>query len=61
MVLIELSSLLIVVKVKLVTFSIATTPMCRGGATLFPGMLHFTFDTYLILLSVKQGGIKYHF
>ena len=22
---------------------------------------HFTLDTYLILLSVKQGGIKYHF
>ena len=25
------------------------------------GLLHFTLDTYLILLSVKQGGIKYHF
>ena len=24
-------------------------------------MLHFTLDTYLILLSVKQGGIKYYF
>ena len=24
-------------------------------------MLHFTLDMYLILLSVKQGGIKYHF
>ena len=34
---------------------IATTPRCREGAT------HFTLDTYLILLSVKQGGIKYHF
>ena len=45
------------VKVKLATFS-------RGveeGATPFPGWLHFTLDTYLILLSVKQGGIKYHF
>ena len=31
------------------------------GATPFPGLLHFTLDTYLILLSVKQGGIKYHF
>ena len=31
------------------------------GASPFPGSLHFTFDTYLILLSVKQGGIKYHF
>ena len=31
------------------------------GATSFPGLLHYTLDTYLILLSVKQGGIKYHF
>ena len=29
--------------------------------TPFPGLLHFTLDTYRILLSVKQGGIKYHF
>ena len=31
------------------------------GATPFPGLLHFTLDPYLIRLSVKQGGIKYHF
>ena len=31
-------------------FSIATTP--------FPGLLHFTLNTYLTMLSVKQGGIK---
>ena len=31
------------------------------GATPFPGLLHFTLDTYLILLSVKEVGIKYHF
>ena len=42
-------------------FSIATTPSVGEGATPFPGLLHFTLDTYLILLSVKQGGIKYHF
>ena len=42
-------------------FSIATTPRCRGGRYSFPGLLHFTFDAYLIMLSVKQGGIKYHF
>ena len=24
-------------------------------------MLHFTFDPYFIMLSVKQGSIKYHF
>ena len=27
---------------------------------LFSGLLHFTLDTYLIMLSVKQGVIKYH-
>ena len=42
-------------------FLIATTPMCRGGTTPFSGFLHFTLDPYLIMLSVKQGGIKYHF
>ena len=30
-------------------------------ATPFPGLLHFTLDTYFIMLRVKQGGIKYHF
>ena len=57
-------------KVKLATivegnpkdpFSIATTPRCRGGRYSFPGLLYFTLDPYLIMLSVKQGGIKYHF
>ena len=42
-------------------FSIATTTTCRGGRYSFPGLLHFTVDPYLIMLSVKQGGIKYHF
>ena len=41
--------------------SIATTPTCRGRRYSFPGLLHFTLDTYLIMLSIKQGGIKYHF
>ena len=49
-------------KVKLATvvegnlkapFSIATTTLL--------GLLHFTLDPYLIMLSVKQGSIKYHF
>ena len=62
--------LYIYIKVKLATivegnpkapFSIATTPMCRGGRYSFPGLLYFTLDPYLIMLSVKQGGIKYHF
>ena len=57
-------------KVKLTTivegnpkapFSIATTPRCRGGRYSFPGLLYITLDPYLIMLSVKQGGIKYHF
>ena len=39
-------------------FSIATTPKCRGEHS---GMHHFTLDLYFIMLSVKQGGIKYHF
>ena len=41
-------------------FSKATTGVGEG-ATPFPGLLHFTLDPYHIMLSVKQGGIKYHF
>ena len=56
-------------KLKLATvvpkapFSTATTPMCVcvGGTTPFPGLTHSTLDLYLIMLSVKQGGIEYHF
>ena len=33
----------------------------QGGATPFLGLTHFTLDPYFIMLSVKQGGIKYHF
>ena len=29
------------------------------GATPFPGLLHFTFDSYLMCF--KKGSIKYHF
>ena len=43
------------------TFSIATTPKRRGGATPFPGLFHFTLDPYLIMMSINQGDIKYHF
>ena len=35
-------------------FSIATTPRCWGRAQLL------SLDMYLIMLSVKQGGIRYH-
>ena len=31
------------------------------GASPFPGLLLFTFDPNLILLSIKQESIKYHF
>ena len=33
----------------------------QEDATLFSWLLHFTPDTYLIILSDKQGGIKFHF
>ena len=39
-------------------FSIATI---GDGTVPFPGLLHFTLDTYLIMLSVRQRDIKYHF
>ena len=42
-------------------FSIATTPRCTGGRDSFPWTAPLYPRTYLILLSVKQGGIKYHF
>ena len=62
--------MIITCKVKLPTvvegdqkapFSIATTPCVGESATSFPELLHFTLDIYLLLLSVKQGGIKYYF
>ena len=31
------------------------------GAIPFLGLHNFTLDPYLIMLSVKQGGLKYHF
>ena len=66
----DFSSLTVRMSLQLVTvvkgdpkapFSIATTPRCRGGRYSIPRLLHFTLDTYLIIMSVKQGGIKYHF
>ena len=42
-------------------FSITNTSRCREDTNPFPGLLHFTLDPYFIMLSVKQGGIKYHF
>ena len=42
-------------------FSIATTSRYRGRHYSFLQLLHFTLDPYLIMLSVKQGSIKYNF
>ena len=44
-------------------FHVKSTVKVNVGedATPFPGLLHFTLDMYLIMLNVKQGGIKYHF
>ena len=42
-------------------FSIALHWGVEEGATPFPGLLHFTLDMYLIMLSVKQRSIKYYF
>ena len=36
-------------------FSIATTPRCRENATPFPGLLHLTFDPYLIKVLSKAA------
>ena len=41
-------------------FSIAPTLRCRGGHYSFPWFTLLTLDPYLITLSLKQGGIKYH-
>ena len=38
-------------------FSLATRPRCRGGHYFIPYIARL--DTYLIMLSVKQGYIKY--
>ena len=42
-------------------FSIATTTRCREGRYSFPWIAPLYLYTYLIMLSVKRGGIKYHF
>ena len=43
------------------SFSIVTTPKYRERHYSLFGLLHFTLDMFLILLNVKQWGIKYHF
>ena len=41
-------------------FSIATT-LCKGGCYSFPWIIPLNLDPYLIMISVKQGGIKHNF
>ena len=41
-------------------FSIATTVRCKGGHYSIPWIASL-LDPYLIVLSAKQNGIKYHF
>ena len=42
-------------------FSIASILKCRRGRYSFPLIAPLTLGPHLIMLSVKQGGIKYHF
>ena len=42
-------------------FSFATKPKFRAERNVFARLLYLTFDTYLIMLSVNQDGIKYNF
>ena len=42
-------------------FSITTTTRCRRSRHSFPWIAPLTLDQYLIMLSVKQGGIKFLF
>ena len=42
-------------------FSMDTTPRFSGGCYYFPRIAPLTFDPYLIMLCVKQGGMKYNF
>ena len=43
------------------SFSVAITPRCWGEHYSFPWTAPLTLDLYLIMLSVEQVGIKYHF
>ena len=43
------------------TFSIAALPRCRGGCYSVPWIAPLTLDSYIVMLSVKQVGIKYYF
>ena len=42
-------------------FQITTTLIYRGGPNSFPRIASLSLDPYLIILSIKHGGIKYYF
>ena len=42
-------------------FLITTTPRCKGEPHSFPWIVPLTFNSCLMLVNIKQGGIKYHF
>ena len=42
-------------------FQLLLHPGVGEGATPFPGLLHFNPVLYLIMLSIKHGGIKYNY
>ena len=42
-------------------FATAITPRCRGGPYSFPSTTPLTLDPNILMLSVKQRGIEYHF
>ena len=44
-----------------IPFSISTTLRCKGRHYSFLWIASLTLDPHLIMLNVKQGGIKYQF
>ena len=46
---------------RIIPFQLLPLQGVGEGSTPFPGLLHFTLDPNVIMLSVKQSGIKYHF
>ena len=46
---------------ELITYKLLWTPSHGRAKAGRPRLFHFTLDPYLIMLSVKQGAIKYHF
>ena len=57
----KVSWLIVVESDRRATFSIATTWKWMGWRNSFPWIVPLPLDSYLIMLSVKQGGIKCYF